>query len=297
MSPVDPGAGQSKNADPASPALASSVTVSNDPKAIPGICDYRTTSQTVGVFPKVKLFRVFVPNVLEPGEYLVTKVNDACEEAWNAGLTPVVSFKLLPADVTAGLWDAKVSNLARWLAGKPEAWIVPWHEPENDLKPVEFTSMFNRVYSVMKTVNPVAKIGYVSMAYCWRSSDSRTAQPSLWKPLRSDFYGCDVYSGNSFPLSAILPEHSGFVRWHQNIVGTGNYMIIERGFIASTAAQKAERVTQMKREVDWLTTSDIGKQCEAYMYWNSPGSENNTSLLLDSQGEKALNYLFGKISP
>ncbi len=228
------------------------------PPVLAGICDWRTPEDSKSKFSKARLFRVFVPNVLTVGDYLVTKVGNACDPAWDAGMIPVVSFKLAPADVAAGKWDTKLTNLGKWLSQKPEAWIIPWHEPENDLTPTEFVSMFNRVYSKIKSVNPSVKIGYAAMAYAWRASDSRTGNPASWKPAKSDFLACDVYSGNSFPLTKILPEHPGFARWREHIVGSGTYLIAERGFFASTAAQKTERVKQLKREADWLVSSDLG---------------------------------------
>lgn len=283
-------------------SAATSVTTTGetsltDFRATPGICDWRAPEDTLALFQKIRITRVFVPNVLAPGEYLVTKINNACQDAWNAGLIPVVSFKLAPADVTAGLWDTKLTNLGKWLAGKPEAWIVPWHEPENDLAASQFVAMFNRVYSKIKSVNANVKIGYVSMAYCWRPGDSRTSNPAAWKPAKADFFGCDVYSGNSFPITDILPEHPGFSRWQQAIPGNGPYMIIERGFIAKTDALKVERAKQIRREAAWLVSTELGKKCEAYLYWNTSGAEDNPALVLDAQGETALNELFGKISP
>ncbi|MBL8994078.1 MAG: hypothetical protein JNM63_12105, partial [Spirochaetia bacterium] len=237
--------------------------------ALAGICDWRTPEDSQTKFPKLRLFRVFVPNVLSVDDYLVTKVGNACRSVWDAGMIPVVSFKLEPADVVAGKWDTKLTNLGKWLSQKPETWIIPWHEPENDLTPSQFVGMFNHVYSKIKSVNAAAKIGYVSMAYAWRESDGRTANPTAWKPAKSDFFACDVYSGNSFPLTKILPEHTGFSRWRENIVGSGTYLIAERGFFASTTSQKAERVKQIKREADWLVSTELGKKCQAYMYWNT----------------------------
>lgn len=294
------GLSENQPAVPFSPILPqSSGTLVNafTPAVLPGICDWRTPEASLAKFPKLRLFRVFVPNVLPVGDYLVSKVGVACDLAWEAGMTPVVSFKLAPADVAAGKWDTKLTNLGKWLSQKPEAWVVPWHEPENDLTAVEFVSMYNRIYSKIKSVNPSVKIGYVAMAYAWRSGDSRTANPAAWKPAKSDFFACDVYSGNSFPLTKILPEHPGFTRWRENIVGSGTYLIAERGFFASTSNQKIERALQIKREADWLISSELGKKCLAYMYWNTPGQENNQALVLDGPGEVALNALFSKVSP
>lgn len=267
----------------------------------PGVHDDRTPAQVKAAFPGTALTRPFIGLQTTPGS-LITKATSACAPSWEAGLRPVYSIKLDRAQVDAGRWDAPVTELAEWHLGQPDADLVIWHEPEDDFTPANgggaaFARYFNRLADKIRAKNTRMRLIYAAMGYQWAPNSAGTASikgftnnPAEWAQVDADVLACDVYSGQSFPLELILPEHPGFRRWHDELVLDQPYAVTERGFITSTAHQV--RAEQIRRETEWLLTTPEGQRCIAYLYWNTPGTENNPAIVVDkTYGEPAVREL------
>lgn len=254
-----------------------------------GVHENRNPALTKEDYPRAKLYREFIPGVLKP-QSLVDRTRRIGEPVWDAGGVLVISFKPDLSAVARGQWDAHLRDYATWL--KDEApgpcFVVPWHEPENDMTAKQFVEMFNRVRRVMKEVYPQLTVIHSAMAYQYRPG-GKADKYDEWLT-EADLNTCDVYSGKSFPLGQILPEHPGFKRWLQ-MVGGRTWGITERGFHAD--AQSVQdcklRANTIMREADWLAKTP---SCTMYIYWNTSGTENNPDLIVaDTKGEEALRYL------
>lgn len=268
---------------------------------VPGVHELRQPAQVKAAYPGVALTREFVAGVQTVPRSLLDKVNAVCRPSWQAGLTPMYSLKLDVAQVVAGRWDGPLTELAQWHTQQPDAYVIPWHEPEDDLTAAQFARMFNKVAAVLRAGNPMIRIVYAAMAYQWSlrsSGDSiggRTNTSADWRAVDAEYFAADVYSGRSFPLRAILPEHGGFARWHDEVVGDRPYMITERGF--ETLTDHQFRAEQIDREAEWLATDPVGKQCTGYVFWNTPGTEESKGLLLDDEhGVPALRRLVARLA-
>src|SRR5690606_22818537 len=116
-----------------------------------------------------------------------------------------------------GKWDQHFRDLGAWMGsgrgGQGRVRLIWWHEPEDDLTPYQFYTAFNRVREQVKHGWSDGRVCYAAMTYQWRPG-SDTTQWSGWTKAEADEYCADVYSGRSFPLTDILPEHPGFARWH-----------------------------------------------------------------------------------
>jgi hypothetical protein len=212
-------------------------------------------------------------------------------------MIPFISFKPRAGDVHAGLWTKHLRELAGFLAeiGHPTVPIV-YHEPENDMAGETFAAMFNRCREELKSVYADLPICYSALAYRWRpstSSNTGTTDPLPWTRVKADVYGVDVYSGETWPTDAILPEHPGFVRWYETMIKPypgRKFTLTERGFQGDDSV----RAAAIAREAAWL----VGRtDCEGYIYWNTPGTENDDNWLLDPDGEAAVRYLIESTSP
>lgn len=273
------------------------------PRAVPGVRDTRSPTAIRAAFPGVRLTREFVSGPLTTPKSLIAAVDKVCRPAWAAGLTPMYSLKLDPTQVVAGRWDGPLTDLASWHTSQPGAYLIPWHEPEDDMTGAQFAAHFNHVADRVRAVNTALPLVYAAMAYQWApgrggvgSIAGRTDNPAQWAAADADVLAVDVYSGRAFPLVAILPEHDGFTRWLDTLVGGREYMVTERGFEA-TQAQAPVRATQISREADWLLTHPTGQRCTGYVYWNTAGTESSTSLMLDAAlGVPALQDLVARLA-
>lgn len=251
-----------------------------------GVHEGLTPAQTKERFPRVKLGpRLFAGAPMVPRD-LVTKLVNQCGPTWDAGLIALWSFKPDINSVLSGAWDARLRELAQFIKDNPDkkVWVIIWHEPENDMSASTYVRLFNRCHDVLKSVHPQLITVHSALTYRYREG-GEILDPSDWLT-KADVLAADVYSGRSFPLSATLPEHSGFKRWLAGLVGTRSYALTERGFIADDA-HSAERVDTMRREAHWLTNSVDGQRCIAYELWNTPGAENDPLIVLDTAGEAA----------
>lgn len=268
---------------PAPPPPSPAVT-----RTLFGVRDTRAPDAVKTLFPGVSLTREFVAGVLSTPKSLIPAVERVCRPAWNAGQTPIYSMKLDRDQVAAGKWDAPVADLAAWHATQPAAYLVPWHEPEDDMTAAQYVPYFNRIADRVRSVNTRLPLVYAAMAYQWApksgggSLAGRTDTPAVWAQVDADVLGVDVYSGRSFPLTAILPEHPGFARWLGELAGDRPYMVTERGFEAVPDKYQV-RADQIRREGWWLRSDPVGQRCMGYVYWNTAGTESSSSLLLDTQ--------------
>lgn len=252
-----------------------------------GVHEDREPQFTRERFPRAKLFREFIPGVLKP-QSLVDKVRRLGEPVWANGGVLVVSFKPDLKAVASGDWDTHLQGLAGWLrASAGPTFVVPWHEPENDMRGSQFVSMFNHVRRVMKDEYPTLTVIHSAMAYQYRLN-GKAENTGEWVT-EADLNTCDVYSGKSFPLDQILPEHPGFKRWFAEFGGK-SWGITERGFHASAGSidDCKKRAAVIRREAEWLARNP---SCAMYIYWNTSGTEDNPDLVLDSRGEDVLEYL------
>lgn len=277
------------------------------PRAV-GIRTTQPIADLVAEWPEATHTRVFVNGVLGIAtihKSLRELVYDAIRPTLEAGLIPVVSFKLTPNEVMLGHWGQQLDSLAEWLGTlDSHVMVIPWHEPEGALTPQEFTGMFSRVRShLSRSLN--VSVGYAAMAYQWmphwrdagKSVNGKTDDPNAWMVV-ADFYGVDMYSGNTQPLTAIVPEHKGFKRWVDLYVPNGAPIhIIERGFIASEV-NWGIRAEAIRREAEWFNQASVlAQRVRTYLAWSSPGQENNPNNVLDARGKEAMHELFHAFNP
>lgn len=299
LSPAEPPAPPAPPEPPPAPEPPPVAVV-----AVPGVHDVRRPAELVAAFPGVRLTREFVPNVLSTPGSLIPRVRALLQPSWDAGLVPVWSLKLDPAQVMSGAWHSWVRELAEWLDVHPANELVIWHEPEND--PVHgggaFVPYFNRIAALIRERTTRVPLIYASMAYQWlpgqrpgSSVKGRTDNPAWWTGCAADLLCTDVYSGGSVPLGTTLAEHPGITRWLAGVVGPeADWGVTERGFLAPagitmTTAMAVTRADAIRREAAWLTGTAPGRRVRRYVYWNTPGTEGNPNIVLDkARGEPAL---------
>jgi hypothetical protein len=252
-----------------------------------GVHEDKAPVDTKDTYPRGKVFREFIPGVLKP-QSLIEKVQRLGTPVWAIGGILAVSFKPDLKSVMSGDWDTHLQGLAGWLrtVGGP-TYLIPWHEPENDMTAAQFVSMFNHVYVVMKDEFPQLTLMHAAMAYQYRPN-GKASNAAQWLT-KADVNTCDVYRGKSSPLGQILPEHAGFKQWHA-VFGKRSWGITESGFHATpTSLDECKlRAATIRREADWLATQP---SCIMYIYWNTSGTENNPELVLDAKGKEAVLYL------
>lgn len=269
-----------------------------------GIHEDYLASETKLRWLGVTFTRTFVGDWLTPGS-LIPGFTYYCQPSWDAGLTPIVSFKPRHTDVSSGSWDSWFREIGTWLRDKPETYVVVHHEPEDDITALQFQAMFTRARNNLKANFPGLRVGTAAMAYHWNakwnnpnvSYTGTTDKPEQWR-VQADFYGIDIYSGFESHVNTILPEISGFARWASLFVPVGAPIIVtERGFKITTDAQRAERITGINREAVWLKSQDpLARQISAYCYWSSTGVENDPLMVLEPAGEAALAHLFSSVN-
>ncbi|AGL13893.1 hypothetical protein [Actinoplanes sp. N902-109] len=227
-------------------------------------------------------------------DQLVRAVLAAAGPYLAAGGGCVVRIKLPMDAVRSGAWDSRLTALGARLVGLAVI-VIPYHEPEDNLKPVVFVPAFGRARSVLRAAAPALEVAYAGMAYQWRPGSKTTADPAAWaRDLDADLYLLDVYSGNSFASTAILPEHPGFVRWYAEMIAAHpgrRWGIAERGILAGPG-----RAATIRREAQWLATDPIGQACQLYLWWNTGGTEGQAGWLLDADGRAALAELLDRLA-
>lgn len=257
-------------------------------------------------YPGVRMTRQFISNILPTNSDIATKLKNQCKPSWDAGLIPVVSFKTDPITTASGAYDALFQKAGTYLATAPETWVIWYHEPEDNMVGSVFAPAFGRARGVMKQYAPNLKVGYSAMAYQWgrtqhtakEIAEGKTPPPMFdsdsWK-VQADFYGCDVYSGDSQPVETTIDTHTGFLRWQKNFAqfaAQAEFGLTERGWwfgedddhpgIPHTDEQRAAAI---RREAEALDGYDF------YIYWNTPGTQNADSLVNGPMATEALKEL------
>ena len=221
-----------------------------------------------------------------------------CKAAWSKGLIVTWSVKLDVSSVMSGAWQPYLEQLASWIgsSGYNEEFIfVIWHEPENDFKPDDYVAYFNKVHDTLKAINPGLITCHAALGYRYDKIIKDDEAPK-WRT-KADINAIDIYSGRSFPLTAILPELNGFNKWFKHVVGDSQWAMRERGFIANNGMDEANRAFTMKREADWLATQVAGKRLVWAVLWDTDGTEHDPGLLLDDpQAIEAARYYMQRLT-
>lgn len=227
-------------------------------------------------------------------DQLVQKVLAKVRPHTDAAGGCVVSIKADMVSVGKGRWDSRFTAVGHALDGL-NALVIPWHEPENDLRPAVFVPAHNRALEAFKAGSGALEVGYAGMAYQWQPGSTTTTDVTAWAAdLHADLYLADVYSGQTFPATAILPEHPGWVRWYTEMIAAHpgrRWGIAERGIIAGPT-----RSATILREGDWLASDLIGQACELYLWWNTGGTEANPGWLLDAEGKAAVSAVLQRLA-
>ena len=216
---------------------------------------------------------------------LLDKVEKAVRPHEEAGGGCVLSLKIDPRQMAAGLWDERLTAVGAALAGRNVVLIL-WHEPEDNWAGGIFAAGFNRGRVAVKAGGPFVLVAYCAMAYQWSPGRKSTRDPAIWALIDADLYLVDVYSGKTYPGDLILPDHPGFVRWYEHMIAPypqRSWGVAERGFAAG-----ADRPAAWAREFDWLATSDVGRSCTMYLAWLTSGTEKNAAWLADAPTEAAI---------
>ncbi len=263
-----------------------------------GVHDARPLTAVKAVFPGTVLTRPFIGGVQSGPRSLISKVENACRASWDANLLPTYSFKLNYDEVMAGRWAPFIRELADWHHDQPEAELIIHHEPENDpeLQGGRFVAYFNHIAEHFRVANEQVPLIYAAMGYQWMPGSTNgtvkgfTSNPAHWQGVEADRKVIDAYSGSSVPLDTILPEHRGWQRWMEYVVGDDPWGCGERGFITDT--NHAGRAAAIAREKDWLLTDPVGLRCRRYIFWNTTGTEKNPAIVVDAKhGEPAVRDL------
>ncbi len=268
-----------------------------------GVHDARQPATTREEFPGAVLTRPFISGVLQGPRSLLPKVDAVCRPSWDAGMVPQYSLKLNYDEVMAGRWDSFIRELGDWHHDQPVAELIIWHEPENDpeLQDGRFPGYFNHVAEEFRTANENMPLIYAAMGYQWMPGRTNgtvkgfTSNPQDWCGVEADLLTVDLYSGQNVPVDTILPEHPGWQRWMEYVVGPGPWGASERGFI--TDADHGRRAEAIRREANWLMTDPAGLRCRRYIFWNTSGTEKNPDIVLDQRaGEPAVRDLVRALS-
>lgn len=267
----------------------------------------RTPAEVKARYPLATIGCVFTGKPLTLVQDLRAKVFNALKPYLAAGVK--VLYLRVKTDITqtrSGAWDARYLELAVYIAKLQleygvEIILIPWHEPEDNFPNGKtFVEYYNRVFDAVKAGSTAVKVKPCFMTYHWApgktgSIEGKTDNPSDWlNGLKmTDGVTVDVYSGRSFGLQLILPEHPGFARFIFHLPSSIRWSTTERGWETPSKADKnyrpSVRVTSMHREFVWVLSDDpIAQRCDDYTVWSSPGTENAPGLVIDPMGEREI---------
>jgi hypothetical protein len=249
-------------------------------------------AKTTAAFPGAGWERLFVSDDGRPlpesttAEQLLKLAFSALLRAWiNAGLGVVLSVKLDMDQVRRGLWDDRLTRLARQLAGMRVILIIS-HEQENDTKAKVSLEGNNRAYDVVKAAAPDLVYATAAMTYAWSLKKAKPAQrvsaadAKLRAQMKADLKLADTYFGKTFPMG-ILPENDGWARWYEECA-PDRWGMGEIGWLNLPGRPEA-----IDRQSDWFATDPVGRTCELVMVWGTGGTENNAGWLLDDEASAA----------
>jgi hypothetical protein len=127
------------------------------------------------------------------------------------GRNVVVSFKIPPADVVNGAYDARMKN---WFAKAPrniDIYWSFWHEPENDIQDGTFTAAdykaaFVKLDKLADTAhNPRLKSTVILQSYSTRPDSGRNWRTYVPNPGHVDVLAWDVYNRPSAEAGYQVP--------------------------------------------------------------------------------------------
>jgi hypothetical protein len=270
-----------------------------------GFHETATPAATTTALPGAQYGREFIAGQIAPQD--LRGKFEKLAAPWTAGGGGAyISFKPQLADVSAGKWDTYLSQLGVWLRDYPTVAVIVWHEPEDDMAGTQFAALFNRARAGIKNGWTGARVAYAAMAYQWRPNGKAANDPGFAKA-EADEYLCDVYSGVSFPTTAILPTHAGYTGWYNKIVlprlaaGEVVYGVAERGFQGDPKVVAAT----IQAEADWLRQQVTGYDgsdplhCppSVYLAWSTAGTEGDTKWVWDDQSRALFAQIVSALAP
>jgi hypothetical protein len=258
-----------------------------------------TFASTSSRFPRAEVTREFESGVLQPQD-LVGRMVARCGGIWQAGKTAVWSFKPNPPDVANGKWMPYIHALAKYIKDnglQDRVVIVIWHEPENDVpkffkNAADFVRLFNTVQAWLFDVDPTIKTSHAALGYAYRNW--AVSQAASWVT-KCTIHSIDIYSGRSFPLSMTIANSKAFQTWKASRPASAPWGISERGWIADESRSE-ERVASINAEADYLASLAPADQPDFYIVWNTEGTENDPTIILDAAGTGAVNALFDRMA-
>lgn len=258
-----------------------------------------TFARTASLFPGTEVTREFESGVLQPQD-LIGRMLARCGGIWQAGKTAVWSFKPNPPDVANGHWMPYIHALAQYIKDnrlQDRVVIVIWHEPENDVpkffkNAADFVRLFNTVQGWLFDVDPTITTSHAALVYAYRNWTVVQAQQWVTK---CTIHSVDIYSGRSFPLGMTIGTSKAFQTWKASRPAGARWGISERGWIADES-RSSERVASIGAEADYLASLDPVTRPDFYIVWNTEGTENDPTIILDAAGIGAVNALFDRMA-
>lgn len=239
-----------------------------------GIHENQSYEDSLDTYPLMRIVREFVGG--EGPTDLAAKVSALTFPAFAAGLVPCVSFKP-PIAVSSGGYDSELSRLRTYLetVSNP-VWLAIYHEPEDNMSGAAYRDMFQYVRGFLQS-RPNVTYVYSANSFTWRPGDTRTADPTPWGQVAADVFAVDAYSGRSWPLDSTMWEQSWWDRWFAMVNGRP-WAVTERGWYSPD--QDPARVASIRREAEGLANREVPYLPIGYVYWNTPGAEQDPGLLM-----------------
>lgn len=267
------GSWSSATAPPAGSRLLIGATC-NIPSNTPAVFD--ANQSIIGPLAVRRFFSSGLPTTMPPN---------------NNGIIPFYSFKGNVANVTAGLSDATITQLARSI---PDGgYVCSYHEPENDIDGPTFVAMTDHIYTVVKAANPTLKFGPVYMTYWWAGypnvgKPGQGANPTTadsWLPNNFDFLGCDTYNVTPKTMETDAQMQNWF-DWAKPyalaagvkiaIVEYGAGSIPPAGMTPSAqATMETNRLAVMQADRTWVESEPV---IGMWLLWNGTGAQGDWSL-------------------
>jgi hypothetical protein len=235
--------------------------------------------------------RDFINGIAPTG--LADKVAGLAKEPLSHGLVPCISFKP-PVNTPSGSYNAELTKLRDYLKTVAQPlWLALFHEPEDNMSGTEYRDMFKYVRSFLQC-GPNVVFVYAANAYAWRPKSSSTADPTPWGQVNADVFAIDIYSGRSWPLATTMWELPCWDRWFGMVNGR-KWAVTERGWYSLTP--NPDRVKTIYREVEELLAGvPVKRLPEAYIYWNTEGTEKDPALLMP-EATQAINDCMAQLAP
>ena len=270
-------------------------------RTVLGVHDTLTDSaRRAADYPGHRATREFLPGVRAPQD-LIGMIDRMCADTWRNGHTAGWSFKPDPRHVADGTWRRPIQDLGAHLyehRGDRPTLVVIWHEPENDIgahfdSPEHFVTTFNTVHGWLTDGRRRQILTcHAALGYAYRDGAMTDAEARRWRT-RAHVHAVDAYSGRTFPLAAILPEHTGYRRWRRELVAGRRWAVTERGWTCRAPGDGAVRVAAINREFRWLGQQE--RPPYLYLIWGSSGRELDPGMMLDPDARRAVADGFARL--